>query len=167
MHGGFSGSLVLRVDACDADGRREEPTVAKLDDGLAMVREVRQTRVVMELVGEEAIRVMRGPVFLGPDGQEKEQSVRVLEMADKKIDGPLKEQIQRGAIRLLKCRWLLSDQANDVLKRDSEGNVLMSRSQDLPDEAFFSPDEACRLFVRGERSVFVLSYCWLTADHPY
>ena len=41
MHGGFSGSLVLRTDSYDVDGHPEEPTVTKLDSAEALVREVR------------------------------------------------------------------------------------------------------------------------------
>ena len=32
LHGGFSGSLVLKTDSYGLDDRRDEPTVTKLDD---------------------------------------------------------------------------------------------------------------------------------------
>ena len=62
MHGDFSGSLVLRTDSYDADGHAEEPTVTKIDDGPALVREVHETDYISELVGSDAIRVLRGPM---------------------------------------------------------------------------------------------------------
>ena len=34
LHGGFSGSLVLKTDSYGLDGSRDEPTVTKLDDAL-------------------------------------------------------------------------------------------------------------------------------------
>lgn len=63
MHGGFSGSLVLRTDSYDADGHAEEPTVTKIDNGPALVREVHETDYIAELAGSDAIRVLRGPMY--------------------------------------------------------------------------------------------------------
>ena len=63
MHGGFSGSLVLRTDSYDADGHAEEPTVTKMDDGAALVREAHETDYIAELAGADAIRVLRGPMY--------------------------------------------------------------------------------------------------------
>lgn len=76
--------------------------------------------------------------------------------ADRKIDAPLREALWRGDIRLLRCSWLLSS---------SELN-RMSRSQELPDAAFFSPEQAAQLLDRADRSVLALSYRWLTSAHP-
>ena len=42
----------------------------------------------------------------------------------------------------------------------------MRRQQDLPPAAFLLPEEAVELLGRGDRSVLVLSYRWLTALHP-
>ena len=42
----------------------------------------------------------------------------------------------------------------------------MKRMQELPDEAFFSPQQAAALLDRGDRSILALSYRWLTAFHP-
>ena len=69
MHGGFSGSLVLRTDSYDADGHPEEPTVTKLDDGDALVREVHETDYISELAGSDAIRVLRGPDYVNQRGE--------------------------------------------------------------------------------------------------
>ena len=41
----------------------------------------------------------------------------------------------------------------------------MRRRQELPSEAFFSPEEACALLDRGDRSILALSHCWQTAKH--
>ena len=42
----------------------------------------------------------------------------------------------------------------------------MRRQQELPEEAFFSADEAAALLDRADRSVLVLSHRWHTAEHP-
>ena len=42
LHGGFSGSLVLKTDSYDLDGSRDEPTVTKLDDAKSMLDEVKK-----------------------------------------------------------------------------------------------------------------------------
>ena len=42
----------------------------------------------------------------------------------------------------------------------------MRRRQELPEEAFFTNEEAVALFDRADRSILYLSYRWLTAAHP-
>ena len=42
----------------------------------------------------------------------------------------------------------------------------MKRQQDLPEDAFFSCEEAENVFSKGNRSVLVLSYGWHTATEP-
>jgi hypothetical protein len=74
LHGGFSGSLVLTADSHGADGKREEPTVCKLDSADEMSNEVVQTKTFGELVGSDAIRIVRGPLYASADGQAKEES---------------------------------------------------------------------------------------------
>jgi hypothetical protein len=87
--------------------------------------------------------------------------------ADAKIDEPLRERLEDGSIRLVRCHWLCSPGADDFLDRDEEsGAVIMRRRQDLPPEAYFSPKEATALLDRGDRSVFALTYRWLTGLHP-
>ena len=169
MQGGFSGSLVLRTDSYTQDGEQEEPTVTKLDNGAMMVSEVQQTKVVAELVGVEAISVMRGPQFVDMRGHEKQESVKVLfEKIDRAIDGPLIENVRSGAVRLVKCGWLadaaLSDPAFDVDEVSSA--PIVKRRQDLPEAAFHTTEEAAVMLERGNRSVLVLSHCWQTVNHP-
>ena len=60
-----------------------------------------------------------------------------------------------GIIRLLKCSWLASRPVGFVL----------DRRQELPPDAFFSPEEAASIFQRQKRGVCVLSYGWLNALH--
>ncbi len=78
--------------------------------------------------------------------------------AEEQIDGPIRERLADGTIRLLSCAWLLS--------ADSDYLVIMRRRQDLPKEAFVPPAEAAAWFDRADRSVLALSYRWLTAAHP-
>ena len=70
LHGGFSGSLVLNVDV-KIDGRAGEPTVLKLDSAECTIAESQRTNRISELVGAEAIRALRGPMYVGPDGEDK------------------------------------------------------------------------------------------------
>ena len=95
--------------------------------------------------------------------------VAALDITRQKIDKPVMKQLQDGSIRLLRCGWLLSDEADSVLREDTEDHgvvVRMRRCQELPEAAFFSPEEAAELFGRGDRSVLVLSYRWQIAAHP-
>ena len=57
LHGGFSGSLVLRTDSYGSAGSRDEPTVTKLDDAESLLEEVARTRRFTELAGESAAHV--------------------------------------------------------------------------------------------------------------
>ena len=93
----------------------------------------------------------------------------VLEMADQKLDGPIHERLLDGTIRLLRCDWLLSDGADAALGRSAiapDGAPIILRRQEMPDEAYFSPQEAAAIFRRGDRSVLTLSYGWQTGPHP-
>lgn len=92
---------------------------------------------------------------------------RILEVADGKIDGPLLKRLEDGTLRLLRCSWLVSRESDNVLGRDAvSGAVIMKRRQDLPEEAFLSAEEAVAALKRGDRSILVLSYGWLTKAHP-
>lgn len=64
LHGGFSGSLVLRTQSFDMEGRPEEPTVTKLDGETEMRREVEQTRYIKQKAGEGVIQILREPVYV-------------------------------------------------------------------------------------------------------
>jgi hypothetical protein len=86
--------------------------------------------------------------------------------AEKQIDGPVRERLADGTIRLLRCAWLLSADSDKYLGRDASGKVIMRRRQELPKEAFLSPSEAVQLFDGADRSILALSYRWLTREHP-
>ena len=161
MHGGFSGSLVLRVESWDENGQPGEPTVAKLDDGASLVLEVKQTRFMADFIGDLAIKVMRGPVFLGPDGEEKEASGLILDKIHAEIERPLFDRLKDGTIRLLRCSWLMSPEADAMLGLDPDTNSpILLRRQDMPNEAYASPAEAAEQLSRGDRSVLSITHCW-------
>ena len=61
-----------------------------------------------------------------------------------------------GSLRLLSVPWL---------KAQTDMAVL-PRRQELPAEAFVSPQAAQRLYASRTRSVGVLSYRWLRPEHP-
>ncbi len=70
----------------------------------------------------------------------------------------LKKRIGDGSIRLLSVKWLLAQNLKD--------DYVLKRRQDLQKEegALLSPEEALRAL--REQRVAVLSYRWLTAEHP-
>ena len=68
MHGGFSGSQVLKTVSFAENGEAEEPTVTKLDTEAEMRYEVDQTRQIFELVGEGVIEMRGEPVYLEGQG---------------------------------------------------------------------------------------------------
>ena len=70
LHGGFSGSLVLQTDSRDMQGRPNEPTVTKFDYADSMIEEVRRTEEISQLVGAEAIKLIRGPEFVDSKGRD-------------------------------------------------------------------------------------------------
>uniref|UniRef100_A0A7S2NHY8 Uncharacterized protein n=2 Tax=Haptolina brevifila TaxID=156173 RepID=A0A7S2NHY8_9EUKA len=90
----------------------------------------------------------------------------MLTLADKKIDGPLRERLADGSILLLRCSWLLSKSSDSHLDCDVSGNLRMRRRQALPSNAFFAPSDAVELLDRADRSIFALSYRWLTNGQP-
>ena len=92
---------------------------------------------------------------------------KALVKADTAIDGPLFDRLQDGSIRLLRCDWLISWGVFAELERNPvTGEPRMKRRQDLPEHAFFPPEEAAALLKRKNRSVLALSYRWLTRLHP-
>ena len=92
--------------------------------------------------------------------------VEMLLLAEKQIDGPIRERLADGSIRLLSCAWLLSKDSDKYLGHDASGRVIMRRRQELPEKAFVTNEEAVALFDRADRSILALSYRWLTAAHP-
>ena len=72
------------------------------------------------------------------------------------IDGPLRECLKDGSIRLLRASWLADSAAGSVLRR----------RQELPEEAFFPCEEAAAMLDRGDRSILVVSHAWMTPSHP-
>ncbi len=97
----------------------------------------------------------------------------VLANADAKIDAPLRERLADGTIRLLRCRWLVSAAADTFLRQgwtfcgsETMSTPKLCRRQELPPEAFCTPNEAVALLERGDRSVLAVSHRWQTYSHP-
>ena len=114
--------------------------------------------------GVDAVKVWRppsAPLF------SQQASTHILVSMDNEIDRRVGERLRDGTIALLRCDWVAVGTSNAALGADSvTGDPVMLQRQDLPTEAFFSPEEAESLFYRGDRSVLVLSHCWQTARHP-
>lgn len=64
--------------------------------------------------------------------------------------------LQAGVIRFLSARWLLARPRPFTLER----------RQDLPEEAFLTAELAARLWVDDKLSIIILSYGWLSQEHP-
>jgi len=158
LHGGLSGSLVLRTQAFYGDAP-DEPTVTKLDVAATLMSEVARTNAAARL-GVPVARVIRGPLF------SEEQTTHSLAFVEAKIDVPLRERLRDGSIRLVRCSWLRSAEADKAFGRDKNGAVVVRRRQELSHEAFVPAAEAVEMLRRDDRSVLVLSHAWQTPFHP-
>ena len=158
LHGGLSGSLVLRTQAFYGEAP-DEPTVTKLDAAAALMSEVARTNAAARL-GVPVARVIRGPLF------SEEQTTHSLAFVEAKIDVPLRERLRDGSIRLVRCSWLRSAEADAAFDRDKNGAVVVRRRQELPHEAFVPAAEAVEMLRRDDRSVLALSQAWQTPFHP-
>ena len=66
LHGGNSGSLVLKVDSWDMDGGIDQPTVVKLDHIEALESEVQQTVAMLEhIAGKSAAAIVKLAEYIG------------------------------------------------------------------------------------------------------
>ena len=84
-----------------------------------------------------------------PSGSSAELDLSgVLLAATEPIDGPLRECLADGSIRLLRGAWLAD--------ADASGAVLLRR-QELPPEAFVTCAEAVEMLDRGDRSILAVS----------
>ena len=155
-----SESLLLRTRSYDISGAPDEPTITKIDSARAIAEEVEKTSFVLER-GIDALRPVRPPLFVSKESKD------VLLGMDYKVDQPLRDRLQEGTIRLLRCSWLISTEADSSLNIDlATGAAIMARRKDLPREAFYTREEAVLLLDRGDRSIFALSQCWQTTEHP-
>ena len=66
-----------------------------------------------------------------------------------------------GHVRLVKMSWLI---------KHAKANGILSRRQELPEEAFISVDELKRMYRDGNKDgvlpIIAISFCWETAAHP-
>jgi hypothetical protein len=88
---------------------------------------------------------------IGLSARHDEIETKSLGVHDQKVYNALAD----GTIRLLCTAWL----------RERPEGFILDRRQDLPEEAYISPQEAARLFQRQMRLVLALSYGWLTRLH--
>ena len=66
LHGGNSGSLVLKVNSWDVDGGLDRPTIARLDHTKALKREVQQTVTLLEHMGKNAAAFVKPAEHIDP-----------------------------------------------------------------------------------------------------
>ena len=81
--------------------------------------------------------------------------LRSFELSSREKDKQISQLLAAGVIKLLSCDWL----------RNSGVSVLRRR-QDMPDEAFLSPEEAVAAWGMRKRLVAILSHRWFTKEHP-
>ena len=66
-----------------------------------------------------------------------------------------------GHVRLVKMSWLI---------KHAKNKGILSRRQELPEEAFISVEELQRMYGDGNRDgvlpIIAISFCWETASHP-
>ena len=93
--------------------------------------------------------------------------VKIPTMDERYVDQPVFDILADGSLRLLCSRWVLDEAtSNAALGCGPNGECLMRRRQELPEEAFVPAGEAERLFRRGLRKIIVLSYGWLSYADP-
>lgn len=130
---------------------KPRPTPTRFRAGFIELHEAQSEIVSLQ---EELQRAGRdGPV----DSRAASDIIGVAE-----LDEPVRCALRNGSILLLRCDWLLSPESDSALRLEQDGALQMRRRQDLPADAFFSPEAGERIFSRGDRSVLVLSYGWWT-----
>ena len=128
----FATNILLLVLACIYAAIPEEMTGWRVfDEVLLLIALLGGILVAAIVIVRDALatrRAFRGIDFTG-----------ALLTANARLDGPVRERLRDGTIRLLRCDWIASSKSDAHLGRDHEGNVLIRRRQEMPDEAFFSP----------------------------
>lgn len=72
LTGGFSGSLVIRVQPFEADGRPGEPCIVKFDEGKAIRTEASNSKNVFKALPDRAARILGDAVY-GRDKETQEE----------------------------------------------------------------------------------------------
>lgn len=117
--------------------------------GAAVVQAVMLALLVGSLLGAAAFSIW--------DANRQADSGWALSWADRQMNRCVRTLLKDGTIRLVRCKWLL-DSADAYPK--------FKRLQDLQDEALASPEEACKVFDRADRSVLILSHPWRSPLEP-
>lgn len=78
----------------------------------------------------------------------------------------LRALVLSGAVRLLRVSYLLDPANRKHVGRTPDGRPTFRRKQELPSEAFATPEEAASVLDRGDRSIVVLSHPWRSAAEP-
>ena len=60
-----------------------------------------------------------------------DRAYEFLDSAARKLDEPLKEALETGSVRLLRCAWLHDRDRSDAVLRRPNGDVALMRQQDL------------------------------------
>ena len=65
LHGGNSGSLVVKVHSWDMDGGFDQPTIVRLDHSKALESEVQQTVAMLAHIGKDAAAIVKPAEYIG------------------------------------------------------------------------------------------------------
>lgn len=112
-----------------------------------------------DLLSFEGDRFEFGETTLKVIGEADEILVRILALRHDALEDKALALLESGGIRILSADWLLQ-------KPD---DYILQRCQDLPLEAFVTPESAAVLFKRTPLdggSLLALSYPWCTKEHP-
>ncbi|CAJ1456518.1 unnamed protein product [Effrenium voratum] len=115
LTGGFSGSLVIRVQPFEADGRPGEPCIVKLDEGKAIRTEASNSENVFKALPDRAARILGDAVY-GRDKENQEFGAMRLELAGACWNIP---ELAQGSSSLLST-------FKDLLLYESEQMLLSS-----------------------------------------
>lgn len=114
--GGFSGSVVIRVQPFESDGTASEPCIVKLDAGPAIREEFINSRNVFNALPESAARIIGDAVYTH-NQENKEFGAMVLELAGACWNVP--ELAQRSTNLLSTFKDLLVYESEQVLLGDT------------------------------------------------
>lgn len=101
------------------------------------------------------LQVRSSTFFKEPDLQSIKDSLKA---AAREKDKRVAKLLRDGTIRLISVKWLVN--SSSTLDR-------LVRCQDLPGDAFVDAKVASKRYINQEQfDVYVLSYGWLTPEHP-
>lgn len=150
-----------QVQFSDANGRpclvvlNQKKQLDLYIDGRQVVQNLSNIRAESNCLHFEGQRLFmsRGPLQVAEDATSI--LVQIVALKPTAFEDRALRLLERGQIRILSAKWLL----------ERPEGYLLQRCQDLPREAFVPPKKAGLLF-KYPCFLVVLSYTWLSEEHP-